>query len=318
VTSDQRKPDETTAGPRPARVAVHALFKAYGAVKAVDGVSFEIAPGEVFGLLGPNGAGKTTTVETILGLIAPDSGTVSVCGFDVGCQSHAARRLTGAALQSTGLQDGITPREALNAFAALYGARADTGGLLVRFGLEAKAGQRVGTLSGGQKQRLALALAFVNDPQVVILDEPTVGLDPQMRRELHEQIAAMKAEGRSVLLTTHDMDEAARFCDRVAVLAQGRIVAEGKPGELIARSGSMMRVVVGAGSPVEPAWLKPAELFHDLRCDPHQVSFATNDLGRALAVLTAAFARRGVELTGLHAGRGTLEDFILELVGDGA
>jgi ABC-2 type transport system ATP-binding protein len=220
------------------KVAVRNLSKAYGATRAVDGVSFAIAAGEVFGLLGPNGAGKTTTVESLLGLIAPDAGEIEVCGLDARRRPAAAKARIGAALQSTGLQDKITPREALSLFAALYGVRADVAGLIERFGLGAKADAAFETLSGGQRQRVALALAFVNDPQVVVLDEPTASLDPQMRRELQQHIRAMRGDGKAVLLTTHDMDEAQALCDRIGVMSAGRIVAEGTPAELVARSSA--------------------------------------------------------------------------------
>lgn len=268
----------------------------------------------MFGLLGPNGAGKTTTVEALLGLIPADAGSLSICGFDAAAQPRQSRKVVGAALQSTGLQDDITPREALHAFAALYTAHPDIDGLLMRFGLTEKADQRTVTLSGGQRQRLALALAFVNDPPVIVLDEPTVGLDPQMRRELHDLILAMKAEGRAVLLTTHDMDEAARLCDRIAVLARGRIIAQGRPDDLIAGARPVTRVTAGVSGPVRKAWLAPAALFGDLVCEPQLISFVTADLRAALAALTAALQDHAIQLTGLQAGQGSLEDFILGLV----
>ena len=220
----------------PVKVAVRNLSKAYGSVQAVAGVSFEIAAGEILGLLGPNGAGKTTTVESLVGLIQPDGGEIEICGVDVRRQPAQVREVIGVSLQSTGLQDKITPREALDLFGGFHRAPLATGLLLERFGLTDKAGADYDTLSGGQRQRLALALAFVNDPQALFLDEPAAGLDPQMRRELHNHIRQFRADGRAVLLTTHDMDEAERLCDRIAVIDAGRIVAQGAPSELIARS----------------------------------------------------------------------------------
>ncbi|HEY0266605.1 MAG TPA: ABC transporter ATP-binding protein [Rhizomicrobium sp.] len=229
---------------------VEGLARRHGAVQAVDGVSFAVAAGEVFGLLGPNGAGKTTTVDCILGLARPDAGHVEVAGIDIRREPRAARAKIGAVLQATGLQDKITPRETLRLFSSLSfpspGLRfagpedklpRESGfGLLEKFGLTDKADAYYETLSGGQKQRLALALAFVGDPPLLVLDEPGAGLDPQMRRELHDHIRGMKQDGRGVLLTTHDMEEASALCDRVAVMAGGRILATGTPGELMSQS----------------------------------------------------------------------------------
>ena len=214
-------------------IAVEGLTRRYGAVTATDGISFEVRAGEIFGLLGPNGAGKTTTLECILGLNRPDAGRVTVLGF---AEPRDARAKVGAVLQATGLQDKITPREALDLFRGFYPHATSTDVLIDRFGLREKQNAAYDTLSGGQKQRLALALAFVGDPHVFVLDEPTSGLDPQMRREVQDHILAMKGAGHAVLLATHDMDEAERLCDRLAVIAGGRMVAIGTPKELIAGS----------------------------------------------------------------------------------
>jgi ABC-2 type transport system ATP-binding protein len=227
-----------------AAIAVQGLSHRYGGVQAVDGIGFEIAAGEIFGLLGPNGAGKTTTLESILGLITPDNGRIEICGIDARADSRAVRARTGAVLQATGLQDKITPREALDLFATFYAAPLATNDLLARFGLVEKASATFDTLSGGQKQRLALALAFAGDPQVLVLDEPTAGLDPQIRREVQDHIQSMKDNGRAILLATHDMDEAARLCDRVAVIARGRIVATGAPRQLMAEHGGTLDDVI--------------------------------------------------------------------------
>ena len=227
-------------------IAVQGLARRYGAVTAADGISFDVAAGEVFGLLGPNGAGKTTTLECILGLGRPDAGRIAICGQDARANPRDASAKIGAVLQATGLQDKITPREALNLFRSFYPHPLATDDLIARFGLREKQDAAYDTLSGGQKQRLALALAFVGDPQVFVLDEPTAGLDPQMRREVQDHIRAMKDAGRAVLLATHDMDEAERLCDRLAVIAGGRIVATGTPQELISRlpSASLEDVIL--------------------------------------------------------------------------
>jgi len=225
-------------------LTVAGLSRRHGAVQAVDGIGFEIAAGEIFGLLGPNGAGKTTAIECVLGLVRPDAGSITVCGIDALARPQDARAKTGAVLQATGLPDKITPREALDVFGAFYPAPLKTDVLLERFGLREKQGAAYDTLSGGQKQRLALALAFVGDPQLLVLDEPASGLDVQMRRELHDDIRRIKAAGRAVLLATHDMDEAAQLCDRVAVMVGGRVLATGAPAALIAGSGGSLEDVL--------------------------------------------------------------------------
>jgi len=223
-------------------IAVQGLTRRYGAVMAVDGISFEVRAGEIFGLLGPNGAGKTTTLECILGLNRPDAGRITVCGF---AEPRACREKVGAVLQATGLQDKITPREALDLFRSFYPRAIATDVLIDRFRLREKQNSAYETLSGGQKQRLALALAFVGDPALFVLDEPTAGLDPQMRREVQDHVRAMKDAGRAVLLATHDMDEAERLCDRLGVIAGGRMIATGTPKDLIAGSqGARLEDVV--------------------------------------------------------------------------
>ena len=205
-----------------AAIAVADLTKKYGASTAVEGVSFEVAPGTIFGLLGPNGAGKTTIIECLVGLQKSDGGTVRLGGS------------VGVALQSTALQDRITPREALRLFGAFYPGAVRPDALLDRFALREKADAPFESLSAGQRQRLALALAFVHTPDILILDEPTAGLDPLSRRELHRSIRQWRDEGRTVLLTTHFLEEAHALCDRIAILRGGRLVATGAPDALIA------------------------------------------------------------------------------------
>ena len=226
------------------RLRIQGLTRRYGALEAVRDLSLCVAAGEIVGLLGPNGAGKTTTLECVLGLRRPDAGTVTVCGIDALAHPRAARACIGAVLQQTGLQDVITPREALVQFARLYGAVPDGDALLGRFGLSAKADAAYRTLSGGLKQRLALALAFVGDPKLVLLDEPAAGMDVGMRRALHDDMRALRSEGRALLVATHDMDEAARLCDRIAVLAGGRIVAQGAPGAVIGGHASLEEAIL--------------------------------------------------------------------------
>jgi ABC-2 type transport system ATP-binding protein len=230
--------------PSAVRVSVRDLSKHYGAVPAVQGVSFDLAPGEILGLLGPNGAGKTSTVECIVGLRKPNTGDVLFNEYSILRDQPRIQELVGAQLQSSTLQDKITPRQALQLFASFYATPANVSELLERFGLREKAASPFETLSGGQKQRLFLALAFVNRPSVLVLDEPSTGLDPRMRREVHEQIRAAKQEGCSVLLCTHDLHEAAVLCDRVGLIDRGRLVALGTPAELVAASKTPPRVQV--------------------------------------------------------------------------
>lgn len=294
-------------------LVVRKLSKRYGSIQAASDVSFEVAAGEIFGLLGPNGAGKTTTLESLIGLVQPDAGQIEICGVDARRRPAEAKAKIGVTLQSTGLQDKITPHEALRLFTDLYGARGDPGMLLVRFGLQSCADVAFDTLSGGQKQRLALALAFVNDPRVIVLDEPTAGLDPQMRRELHTHIREMKSEGRAILLATHDMEEAERLCDRIAVLAHGHIIASGKPTELIARARDTTMISVQTSEPL--ARLPALAHAADVVLEGSGVRFATTHVNAALAELVAALDAQRIGIVAIRGERATLEDVILEVTG---
>src|SRR5947208_8144731 len=223
---------------------VENLVKRYGDVEAVRGVSFNVEEGEVFGLLGPNGAGKTTTVEILEGLRDPDGGSVSVCGLNPQRDSDALKHEIGAALQSTSLPDKLRVMEALRLFASFYKRGRKPEELLKRFGLEEKRNTFYNQLSGGQKQRLALAMALVNDPKVIFLDEPTAGLDPQVRREIYDVIEELRREKKTILMTTHYIEEAERLCDRVAIVDFGKVIALGTPRELKAHSGGATRIEV--------------------------------------------------------------------------
>ncbi len=226
---------------RETMIDIEDLQVRYGALTAVDGLSLQVRRGEIFGMLGPNGAGKSSTLACIEGLRAPDGGRVLVAGRDVASEPMAVKAQLGVQLQKSALFVELSAVELVELYAALYNrfpSRREALALLERFGLGAKADVRPGRLSGGQQQRLSLALAFVNDPQVVLLDEPTTALDPQGRRAIWRLIETMRAEGRTVLLTTHSMEEAEALCDRVAIIDTGRLVALGSPAELIARHGS--------------------------------------------------------------------------------
>ena len=215
------------SAPLPAGLRVRDLAKNYGPVAALRGVGFEVAPGEIVGLLGRNGAGKTTTLEIVLGLRAPDRGVVELGGRSVLTEPERAKPLIGAVLQTSTLPDQLTPREALAFFGAFYANAVPPAELLAQFALADKADAAFTTLSGGQRQRLFLALAFLHRPRLLVLDEPTTGLDPRSRQDLHTFIRAARAANQAVLLSTHDLEEARQLCDRVAILHEGRIVAEG-------------------------------------------------------------------------------------------
>jgi len=294
-------------------LAVRELVKSYGALRAVDGVSFDVASGEIFGLLGPNGAGKTSLLECALGLRQPDSGSVRIAGLD----AAATRERIGAVLQSTALQDAITPREALELFGAFYSRAIPAEGLLERFGLVEKSAARFETLSGGERQRLALALALVNDPAFLFLDEPTAGLDPQVRRQFHECIRQFRAEGRSVLLTTHYIEEAEALCDRIAILHRGRVVAIGTPAEMIARSDSRSdshtRLIVRAARPPDSAALAALPGILGVSASGAEVSLQTRDAGPAIIEVVQYLARAGNDLLDLQVRKPSLEDLYLQL-----
>ena len=299
------------------KVTVEDLRKRYDGVEAVRGVSFEVRDREVFGLLGPNGAGKTTTVECILGLREPDAGRIEVCGIDARLHPRAVKQKIGAALQSTALQDKITPREALQLFGSFYERRAAPRELLERFALTDKADAYFDTLSGGQRQRLALALAFVNRPELVVLDEPTAGLDPQSRRELHASIATMREEGCTVLLTTHNIEEAERLCDRVAIVDHGRIVATGTPRELMAGSRSAQTVTLVTSAHVPSEALSTLPGVREVVSDGVRATFVADDAIRAVAALMTVLERTGVGIAELHVRKASLEDVFIELTGAG-
>ena len=226
-------------------LAVAGLTKLYGRTRAVDDLHFDVARGEIFGLLGPNGAGKSTTLESIEGLRRPDSGTIRVLGRDPATEPRAAREQLGVMLQSTQLPARLRVGEAVRLFAAFHARPRPPDEVLAQVGLAERGRVAFHALSGGERQRLALALALIHDPTLLLLDEPTAGLDPRARRGLHELLLALKARGKAILLTTHYIDEAEHLCDRVAILHHGRLRACGPPAELIgARRASLEDVLL--------------------------------------------------------------------------
>ena len=277
------------------------------------GVSFAIEAGEIFGLLGPNGAGKTTTLECLVGLREADAGALEVCGLDARKHPREVKQRIGVALQSTALQDKITPREALKLFGAFYRVRAEPAALLARFALTEKADARFDTLSGGQRQRLALALAFVNKPELVLLDEPTTGLDPAARRELHAEILQMKRDGHTVLLTTHYLDEAEQLCDRIAIIDRGRVIATGAPRELIAQSSASQSVTLVTEPGIDGAAVAGLPGASEVRSEGGAVKFRTARPTETLAALAALLAARRLELVELQVKKASLEEVFVGL-----
>jgi ABC-2 type transport system ATP-binding protein len=281
----------------------------------VDGVDLEVRAGEVFGLLGPNGAGKTTTLEMIEGLTRPDAGEISVCGLSWERDAREIRSRIGVQLQATSLYNKITPREALDLFGGYYPKRRGTAELLALVQLTDKADAYHVTLSGGQAQRLALALALVNDPEVVFLDEPTAGLDPQGRRSLWEIVRKMKAEGRTTILTTHYMDEAEALCDRLAILDHGTILRSGTPAELIAALGipSVVELTFEGAAPDPSAFASRLDAAIEARGDAWEIP--TRDPKTLMPRLLTAIEHEHLEYDQLHVRRPTLEDVFLQLTG---
>jgi ABC-2 type transport system ATP-binding protein len=275
-----------------AAISVHDLTKSYGEYEALRGISFEIAEGEVFGLLGPNGAGKTTTIEILEGYRSRDAGEVDVLGFDPGRAGPAFRERIGVVLQQSQLWPTITVAETHRMFAGYYDRPRDVDEVIKLVGLEEKRDARVKTLSGGQKRRLDLGVALVGDPDLVFLDEPTTGFDPAARRAAWDMIRALRSLGKTILLTTHYLDEAEQLADRVAVLREGQIIREGTPAEL-----------TGGTNETEVRY----------RQDGHEVVIHTTEPTRLLQELTAAALAEGREVEGLQVRRPTLEDVYLSL-----
>jgi ABC-2 type transport system ATP-binding protein len=294
----------------PDAIVVKDLRKRYGDTIAVDGVSFAVGAGEFFGILGPNGAGKSTTLEIVEGLRSPDSGEVSVFGRSPLPRDPALLRRVGVQMQVSSFFERLTAREQIRTFAALYGVAPQTADdMLDTLGLADKAGTRVEHLSGGQAQRLSIACALVHGPELLFLDEPTAGLDPQSRRNLWDVLRDVNAQGRTVVLTTHYLEEAEVLCDRVAIMDHGRILVSGPPATLIRDHDAPIRIEIQAGQLTadEARGLLPSAT---VTADDESMVIST----RAAADALAALARRGA-LRGLAVRGSTLEDVFLTLTG---
>jgi ABC-2 type transport system ATP-binding protein len=296
-------------------IRVEGLVKRYEEITAVDGVRLEIPRGEVFGLLGPNGAGKTTTVECLLGLREPDNGQVAILGMNHATHSQAIRSRVGVQLQSTGLLPHLKVREQISLFASLFPSSLPINEVIELVGLDDKARVMTTELSGGQKQRLAVALALINDPELIFLDEPTTGLDPQARRALWEVILDLKQQGKTILLTTHYMEEAEQLCDRVAILDHGKIIELGRPAELIGRYFEATAI----------EFVDPGYLFNEgldslvgiqqvLRENGYVTLYSTN-VSHTLTELYNLSSQQAVELNDMTIRQATLEDVFLKLTG---
>jgi len=298
-------------------ISVQALRKSYADLEAVKGIDFEVGAGEVFGILGPNGAGKTTTVEILEGLRPRTGGNATVLGFDPERQKQQLKDRIGVCLQATNLPAKIRTYEALELFGSLYTRSLNSEQLLKRLQLWEKRNAFYETLSGGQKQRLALALALINDPQLLFLDEPTTGLDPQIRLEIHSLIEELKAEKRTVVLTTHYIEEAERLCDRVAIMDEGKIVAMGTPRELQKKSQAQSRIQIVCAQPLNPAQLPqwPEAVDSKLDEDRRNLTVYSNRPARTLFEIMKWLDQQGIQLEDVHLKRPTLEDVFVELTG---
>jgi len=301
-----------------AALRVRNLRKTFKDVVAVNGLDLEVRAGECFGLLGPNGAGKTTTIEICEGLTEPDSGEVELLGMRWDKDAAELRQRLGIQLQETQLADKVTVLETIRLFGSFFRHGPPASEVISLVQLEEKANSRVGGLSGGQKQRLALACALVGDPDFLFLDEPTTGLDPQARRQLWDLIEQFKLQGRTILLTTHYMDEAEQLCGRVAIMDHGKMIALGTPRELITSIGVEHMVEFSAGGtmrPLELAPLRRMEGVRDVQAENGTVQMQVTELHRAVPALLDELERQGVPLTELRTHSATLEDVFVTLTG---
>jgi len=291
------------------------LVKDYGAVRAVNGLDLEVQAGECFGLLGPNGAGKTTTVEILEGLLNATAGEVEILGRTWGSAGDWLRQRLGISLQETNLTDKLTVEETLRLFRSFYAAGPEVPALLELVSLTDKRRSWYTKLSGGQKQRLAVACALAGHPEILFLDEPTSGLDPQSRRQLWGLIEGFKVQGRTVLLTTHYMDEAERLCDRVAIIDKGKVIALGTPRELIQSLGGTEVVEFTCDGPVEEAALSALPGVHAVKGRNDSLSLTVEQLHKTLPLLLMHLQRSGRTLTSLSTHHATLEDVFVNLTG---
>jgi ABC-2 type transport system ATP-binding protein len=296
-------------------IRVRGLVKRYADITAVDGIDFEVRAGEVFGLLGPNGAGKTTTVEILEGLRTPDAGEAIVLGIDVATDAEPLKPRIGISLQAASMYPKLTVVEIIDLFRSFYATSRPTDELIEMLELGEKRNSRTKELSGGQRQRLAVALALVNDPELIFLDEPTTGLDPAARRSLWDLIRGLKAKGRSVLLTTHYMEEAEILCDRLAIMDHGRILEMWTVDELISKRFKERAVRFDAIDGIDDAGLEKLAAVTSVKHDDDAVLLYSSDVAATVGALLAVTEAHGVEPQNLGIRRATLEDVFLDLTG---
>jgi len=305
-----------------AAIAVENIVKRYGTFEAVKGVNFSVADGEIFGLLGPNGAGKTTTIEMCEGLTPADQGTIELLGLNWHSNAAQLRQRIGIQLQETQFPDKLTVEETLRMFRSFFSQGIPVEESIRTAQLEEKRKSRVGGLSGGQKQRLAMACALVGDPELLFLDEPTTGLDPQARRHLWDLVDELKQAGRTIILTTHYMDEAQRLCDRVAIMDHGKIIALGTPQQLIGTVGGedIVEFAVSGIDPVSHGIVDTAPLLalpgiHSHRVDAGLHQLSVSELHKSVPAIFAALADQGLHLSEFRTHSATLEDVFVRLTG---
>jgi ABC-2 type transport system ATP-binding protein len=298
-------------------LSVRGLRKSYSDVVAVDGLDLEVRSGECFGLLGPNGAGKTTTIEICEGLLAPDAGEVTLLGMQWRSDAKSLRQRLGIQLQETQLSEKLTVEETVTLFRSFYDRGREPGEVIELVQLEEKRGSRVGALSGGQKQRLSVACALVGDPQLLFLDEPTTGLDPQSRRQLWDLIERFRGTGGTIVLTTHYMDEAERLCDQIAIVDHGRVIARGTPKELIRSLGAehVVEFAVRDDGELTEAGLRSLSGVMHAGRQAGGWSLQVKAAHETVPALLAELGRRSLALTELRTHSATLEDVFVGLTG---
>jgi ABC-2 type transport system ATP-binding protein len=296
-------------------VEVKNLTKRYGDLVAVNEVDFSIEKGEIFGLLGPNGAGKTTTVEMIEGLRQPDSGTINVCGIDAQKERDKIKEIIGVQLQSTTIYDKIRVDEVIDLFKGYYQKTLDTDEILDMVSLNEKTKSYVSTLSGGQKQRVALALALVNDPEIIFLDEPTTGLDPQARRNVWDIVENLGSQGKTVILTTHYMEEAERLCNRLGIIDHGKIIAMDTTRELIAKQNLESAIEFTSSNGVSAETFEKIDGVNKVAQDGREFVIQTTASSRVLGELSRISEENGFSLENITVRKATLEDVFLALTG---
>ena len=296
-------------------IEVSNLHKSYGEIKAVSNVSFAVAKGEIFGMLGPNGAGKTTTMEIVEGLRTADSGKVAVVGMDIEQHAQQVKSRIGVQLQTTSLYPRLSVREVLDLFGSFFPRALPVNGLVELVGLEDSRNILCANLSGGQQQRLSVALALVNDPEILFLDEPTAGLDPQARHNIWDVIESSQQEGKTVFLTTHYMEEAERLCDRVAIIDHGEIIATDSPDKLIGQHFQEEAIELELDQPVTREELLQVAGATNAVVETGKVTLYSSTVPATISALLDMAREKGLKLTGLYVRRATLEDVFLKLTG---